>query len=146
MVGSVGNSAGVVQRFSELGVALGSGHVAERNVVGHSRSKPGGESPNLFVDVVHECVGGPAPMFLDGDSVNAIEFHGHGPASTQGVAADIRLVVAKPLKAKLGDRELDFGIDVCSGDLLGLIKEVEVGAEGGGSVGGVLHDVGHSMC
>lgn len=146
MVGSIGNGAGVIQRVCELGVALGTRHVAKRNVVRHSRSKPGGESPNLLMDVVHEGVGGPTPMFLDGDAINAIEFHGHGPTSTQRMAADIGLVVAKPLKTKLGDGGLDFGVDVCSSDLLRLMEEVIVGAEGSGSVGCVLHDVGHSMC
>jgi len=56
-VGSIWDHAGVIQRFSQFGVALVGGDIAKGNVVGHSGSKPHSEGPNLFVDVVHECVG-----------------------------------------------------------------------------------------
>jgi len=85
-------------------------------------------------------------MFLDGDTVNAIEFHGHGSTSTKGVTADIGAVVAKSLQAQLGDQSFDFDIDVCRRDLLGLVVQIIVGAQGSRRVSRVPHDVGHSLC
>ena len=64
-------------------------HVVERDVVGHSLRQALGESSNLFMDVFHECVGGPSSLLLDGEGVCAIESHGHGSSSSQGVTAHI---------------------------------------------------------
>ena len=70
------------------------GHVGKVCLSGHLRCHTGGEGANLFMDVSHEGVGRPASMLFDGDAVNAIEFHGHGSSSSEGVAADIVLGVA----------------------------------------------------
>jgi hypothetical protein len=52
------------------------------------------------------------PFFLDGVGVNAIEVHGHGTASAEGVATDVAFGVAKVVEANLASRLFEGGVDV----------------------------------
>lgn len=83
-------------------------------------------------------------MFFDGDAVNSIEFHGHGPASPKGVAADILPGESKLLEAQAGDGVFESSVDVGWKDLLGEPGEFKVGAQSCVVVVGVGHDVGHT--
>ena len=58
-------------------------------------------------------------MFFDGDAVNPIEFHGHGPPSPKGVAADILPGESKLVEAKAGNSVFDSSVNVGWKNLFG---------------------------
>lgn len=142
--GLVGDGVGVIKWVCELGVTVCRAHIVEWDVGRHAGSNPSGESPNLLVDVIQERVGGPAAMLLDDDAVHAVEFHGHGTASTQGMAADICSGEAESAKAKSDDGVFEVSVDVRGFDLLGLPSFIIVCADSCSSVVCVLHNVGHA--
>ncbi len=65
----------------------GAFEIDERDVSAHAFGDARGKGGNLFVDAHEEGVGGPATLFADGVAVLAVEFHCHGAARSQGVAA-----------------------------------------------------------
>jgi hypothetical protein len=72
---------GVFMGAQRAWVAVAGGHVVKGDVVGHPGGKAHSERSNLFMNVVHERIGGPPPMLPNGGAVNAIEFHSHGTTS-----------------------------------------------------------------
>ena len=67
---------------------LWSGNVEPPDVLGHPCREASGECRYLFVDVHEEGVGGPASLFVDSVTWDAVKVHGHGTPHVQGVAAD----------------------------------------------------------
>ena len=90
----------------------GSSDVPEWDGVGHFDGDARGKSTNLFMYVHEKSVGFPPTHFLDGVGVNAIEVHGHGTASAEGVATDVAFGVAKVVEANLASRLFEGGVDV----------------------------------
>ena len=84
-------------------------------------------------------------MFFDGDAVQAIKFHCHGPSCSEGMAADQLCAEAKLLEPKLCCCVFDGGVDVVGGYLVWCVGVLMVvSADGGECVGCVRHDVCHS--
>lgn len=103
--------------------------VDEGDVCGHFLAEFRRECCNLFMNVHEEGIRGPSAMFLDGVSVNSIEFHGHGPPSAEGVTADKlggETILGEPQAA---DGGFDLGVDVMVGDRRGGVCGSEVSAQ-----------------
>lgn len=82
-------------------------------------------------------------MFLDGDSVDTIEFHGHCSTSAQGVAADIIWGEAELLQAQLLHSMFDDRVYLGWGDLQGKSRGCVIGTDSCVLVSGICHDMGH---
>ena len=118
-------------------------HVGEWNELGHTVGQDIGESSDLFMDVLHESVGGPPAGFLDGDAVGPIEFEGHRASGTEGMAGDISSSVAIFGHAELDHGPFDRIADMAGENLLAAFGH-KVGADADVLGGAVAHDVGHS--
>ena len=102
-----------------------------------------GEGSNLFMNVHHESIGGPAAGFLDGDAVSPIQFEGHGASGTKGMAGDIIRSVAVSGHAEVDNGTFDCTTDVVGADLFAAFGH-KVGADADVLCGAVVHDVGYS--
>ena len=119
--------------------------IAKGDVLKHCFGYPSCQCSNLGVDVGEEGVRGPPTMFFDDDIVHAVEFHCHGPTSSQGVAT-----YSLFSEAKLMQSEVEYGLFESFADMgwvyLGglLCHRVVVGADGCVLIVGKGHDVGNS--
>ena len=96
---------------------VGHGHVGKWDVVCHASGNAGSEGANLFMNVVHPCVGRPASLFLDDDGIHSVEGHCHGSTGAQRVAADQVRGDAELVQSKGCHSGLEAIIDVVRGDL-----------------------------
>jgi len=121
-------------------------NLAEGDSVGHLVGHTSGKCTDLLMDVHEESVRFPASHFADGEGVDAIEMHCHGPTSTKGVAADIRRHIAEVVETHRLCRFLDSGVDVGSGDFTPcLVEGVFEFVDWGGDGSTVGKDVGNAV-
>ena len=64
------------------------------------------------MDAHEEGIGLPAAQFLDRHGCDAIDVHGHGSSSSEGVATDVARSVAQSAEAKVISRSFDGSVDV----------------------------------
>ena len=100
------------------------------DVVGHFGGYAVSECCDLGVDVLKPGVGGPPALFFDLGVSAAVEVHGHGTSSSEGVAGDRVSGEAMVGHVEIGDGLFDGLIDVFADDLALAMAWVEVGADG----------------
>ena len=120
----------------------GAGNVAEGDVGGHLQGHTSGKGTDLFMYVHEKGVRAPAAHLFDGVGVDAVQVHGHGAASTKGVAADVLGGVAELIEAKVLGDLFDGGVDVGGRHLKQSSGEgVVVGEDAGSGWAMVTEDV-----
>ena len=70
-------------------------HGAEFNVGGHQFGNPNRKSSDLLMDVHQEGVRAPTAHHLDLDVRAFVKMHGHSSPSSEGMATNIALFIAK---------------------------------------------------
>jgi len=68
------------------------------------------------MDIHRKCLGSPASHLLDGKRGYAIEVHGHGASSAQGMTADVAGGVAVAVEADVFGGCLEGGVDLLGCD------------------------------
>jgi hypothetical protein len=105
----------------------GAFEVGERDALAHLFGDAGGEGGNASVDAHEEGVGRSPTLFVDGVVVFAIEFHGHGSARAQGVAADKVRQETTEMQLQGFSASFDSGVDVGGQD----VSDAALGVAGG---------------